>query len=164
METAGLLTRMSKNADVKRWILVLLLLPVAATAQTTIDSRGIRTPGVRIDASGVHTGTADITAAGVVARDDAGGRRTVAIAGSDQRRSVDCGGGVLAVSGAANVLTVANCRSVQISGAENRVRIAFGAIGSINVSGSDNSAIWSGLRNGHYTVSNSGSDNTVTRR
>lgn len=164
MAMDDLLARISASVCVKRLSLVLFLLPAGVMAQTTIDSHGIRAPGVRIDSSGVHTSTADITAGGVVARDSASGGRTVTISGSDQHRSVDCGGGVLAVSGADNVLGVTNCRSVQISGADNRVRIAFGAIGSISVSGSENSAIWSGPRNGHYSISNSGSNNTVTRR
>lgn len=83
---------------------------------------------------------------------------------SGQKRSIACGSGeTVQIVGQRNTLTVTGeCRKVDISGAKNIVSIE--AVGSIEVTGTDNEITWQRATNGdNPRVSTNGAGNTITR-
>ena len=83
---------------------------------------------------------------------------------SGQKRTIACGSGeTVQVTGQRNTLTVTgDCRKVDITGAKNTVSIE--AVGSIEVTGTDNDIIWHRAIGGNAPrVSANGAGNTISR-
>lgn len=139
---------------------LLLAIPAIATAQVRIGPNGIRSGDTTIDARGVHTAGADVTAAGVQARRDGG----TTILSNGQNRSIDCHGGRLTVNGNRNRLTVANCTAVTIAGNGNTVAARFAAPGSISIPGNRNQVTWQARAGIRVGVSAMGTANAIVRR
>lgn len=136
------------------------LLAAAASAQTTIDSHGIRSGNARIDATGVHTASGSVDAGGVHA---ASAGRGVTILTNGNKRSVDCGGRGLTVNGNGNLLTVANCRTVVVAGNANLLSVRYDRPGRLSVIGNRNQVSWRAPRAVPVSVGNVGIRNRVSR-
>ena len=89
-----------------------------AVAQVSIDSTGVRSGGVRIDASRIHSGNKSVTRNGVIASREKG----TTINGNGGVREIDCAGGSLTVNGNRNRITTAHCRTVTLTGNNNQLR------------------------------------------
>jgi hypothetical protein len=67
----------------------------------------------------------------------------VRLAGSDQTKTLDCGGGWARISGANNNVTLTgNCAGLTIAGSRNSVTAAFQAGAQVRFLGSRNAVIW----------------------
>jgi hypothetical protein len=137
-----------------------------AGAQVSVGPGGVRSGNTVIDARGVHTRGADVTAAGVRTRAPGGrrGRESVNIVTNGGRSSVDCRGGTLAVDGNRNRVQAANCRAVTVSGNDNVVVAAFSQRGSLSVPGNRNQVSWRAAPGVLVAVSNLGNRNAVSRQ
>lgn len=141
----------SKDLPVDRRMLIALLLAASAAdarspspwiASGPLDSRVI-------DARGDHMRTGP---PGIVVR--ANGRT----------RSLDCGGGNIAIDGHGNRLTLANCQRVTIDGSGNRLQVAFAQPGNISLLGDRNQIAWSAAPALQVDLSDIGRHNRVRAR
>jgi len=138
--------------------LILVLTAASATGQVRVDGTGVSAPGMRVDASGVHTGEADEISLGV----GQSGGTTINTNGNT--RTVDCGGGALTVNGNSNRLTVAHCSRVTIAGNGNVAVVAFSHTGSrLFVPGNRNTVTWNAPRDVRVSASAPGTRNSVKR-
>lgn len=143
-----------------RLVLLALLIPAAAAAQTGIDGSGVHAPGVRIDKSGVHTDHADVGPAGVRTHRGTG----TTIEGNNGQRSVNCNGGALFVTGNGNNVSAAGCTRISVEGNGNTLLARFDRTGTVRLTGNRNHLAWSPPRDGHVSISDLGNGNSTARR
>ena len=133
-----------------------------AGAQVSIGPNGVRSGNTVIDASGVHTATADVGARGAQTRRSSLGGTTIRTNG--QTRSIDCRGKALTLDGNNNRLTLSRCATILVNGNSNDVTASFAAPGRLSVMGNSNTVRWQAAQHVHVAVSNLGNQNVITRR
>ena len=86
------------------------------------------------------------------------------IVGSNRTMTLDCGGAGVRIAGSNNKVTLTgSCTKLMIVGSRNSVTVAFGANGSIWLTGSRNEITWATADGKEPNVYHLGHGNTVKR-
>lgn len=142
--------------------IALITASLSAEAQVSVGPDGVRSGGTRIDSTGVHTPSADVTSATVRGRRDGVGATIVRTNGG--HRAIDCSGRSVQIDGNSNHFTIANCSAVTLNGNANVLSIRFNRPGHVAVMGNRNQVTYSAAPRTRASASNMGSKNVVVRR